>query len=193
MNEMTYIPITISSFENNIKFAKINSVLTGDISFSWTLDGNVKSQTITGNGEEVVLTTDARSHIGSFGELTNTIDFTLKVQDPQGNSTNAVTTIEFVYEVFNGAAAAPAEYTVDFITNLNGILQPTKESVFTTNAGTNDYIYYCLPTSYKTPIFSAGGFVGGFTKVASIEYNATTYDIYRSDQTNLGETTITVV
>lgn len=193
MNEMTYIPITISSFDNNVKFVKINSVLTGDISFTWTLDGNVKSQTITGNGKEAVLTTDARNHIGNFGELTNTTDFTLRVQDPQGNSTNAVTTIEFVYEVFSGATSVPEEYTADFMATLTSTLQPGKESVFTANAGANDYIYYCLPNAYKTPAFNVGGFVGGFTKVASVEHNATTYDIYRSDNINLGDTTVTVV
>ncbi|WP_157796132.1 hypothetical protein [Thomasclavelia cocleata] len=53
-----------------------------------------------------------------------------------------------------------------------------------------------MPARYGAVNFNVGGFDGGFTKVATIEFtNASgyteNYDIYKSDNANLGTQTVT--
>ena len=61
----------------------------------------------------------------------------------------------------------------------------------------SQYIYYAIPTKYGDCTFSVNGFVGGFSKVAMITYTNTynhteNYDIYMSDNPNLGNTTVVI-
>ena len=56
--------------------------------------------------------------------------------------------------------------------------------------------FYAVPTRYGDVSFNVGGFDGGYSKVATIEFtNASgykeNYDIYKSDNANLGNTTVT--
>ena len=46
LGNMTYIPLSIKSFESDTTFLKKNKVFNGIVNFVWTVDGNVKSQKI---------------------------------------------------------------------------------------------------------------------------------------------------
>jgi hypothetical protein len=77
------------------------------------------------------------------------------------------------------------------------VLSGEKSRNITINSTPNTYIYYCLPNSLGTPIFAVGGFMGGFSKVASLNFTnfsgyTSTYDIWKSDQSSLGVTTVTI-
>ena len=67
----------------------------------------------------------------------------------------------------------------------------------TVTAGVGQYIYFLFPNSFTNIDFSVGGFSGGFTSInSSYIYNRYNVNIistiYRSDNPNLGETTINI-
>ena len=188
VGDMTYIPLKINEFTNNVNYMEKNHLLTGPITFNWEVEGNVANQEIKYVEGGTILSiedVEARTFSHNFGTFTNDATFTLTVKDKKDNPTMANTQIIFTYKVFYGAAVAPdGDYTSDFITNLEGSsLQETKETTFTIDRAENEYIYFALPQSYGTPVFSVGGFEGGFgnSPIKTITYNETNYDIWRSD------------
>lgn len=69
--------------------------------------------------------------------------------------------------------------------------------IINVTATSNEYIYYAFPTRLGTPVFKVGGFEGGFNKVSTIyftnSYNyVEKYDIYKSTNAGLGNTTVDI-
>jgi hypothetical protein len=80
-----------------------------------------------------------------------------------------------------------------FILNLEFFdLSRQRDKAFTVTAGHNQKIYYAIPSTFGTPIFSVNGFIGGFKQVEDslIVTNAygvmTPYQLWESDHANLG-------
>lgn len=76
-------------------------------------------------------------------------------------------------------------------------LQSNKAKTFDVTTGSGQYIWYAIPSRYGTPSFNVGGFDGGFSKVSTVSYTnpsgyTENYDVYRSDNANLGKKTVKV-
>ena len=85
----------------------------------------------------------------------------------------------------------------DTILGLTRKLQGNKAVTFAVNAGTGERIAFALPADYGTPEFHVGGFAGGFYQAQILDFTngsgfARQYALWLSDQTGLGETTVTV-
>ena len=96
-----------------------------------------------------------------------------------------------------GVAENASSFDSAFILKLQKGLQASKGKTFTVNAAASQHIYYAVPTRYGACAFNVGGFDGGFTKAGTIEFtNASgykeSYDIYKSDNAGLGNTTVKV-
>lgn len=96
-------------------------------------------------------------------------------------------------------AHATGTFDEAFIEGLaSNAFQSSKATTFTVNAGASQFIYYAIPTSYGTPVFTVGGFEGGFAKVGSAvsvtnaQGVTQNYDVWESDNPNLGSTTVVV-
>jgi len=136
---------------------------------------------------------------GPFVKLVNAgaVNFTLTAV--RGASTKTRTSaLTWAFRIFYGASAVGASDEA-FIEGLaSSFLSTVRASTFTTSPGPGQHIYFCLPSSYGTPIFTVGGFEGGFELEASGVSvtngfgSTTTYDIWRSVQVNLGSTTAVV-
>jgi hypothetical protein len=191
LDELTYVPLSIVSFDNNLKLYEKNSTYKGAITFSWEIGGNAKTLDIYKGSKKVntsslpINTTTGTQEI-SNQELTDTTEYKLVATDPKGNTIEKTTSVVFTYKVFYGTAAAdPDTFTTAFLTNLTGTLQETPQTTFTVDCGKEgQYIYFAAPSGYgvNKDSFWSGGFQGGFTqeKVGSINYNKTTYDIWRT-------------
>lgn len=103
-------------------------------------------------------------------------------------------TIRATYPVFYGNSSSD-------IIELNGLTKKLSTTKAIGNVevtvGNNEYFYFALPHSYGTPIFKAGGFEGGVSKIdTSLSYNCNNvdieYDLYRSTNSNLGKTTFNI-
>lgn len=192
MDGMTFIPLSISSFECEPKLAEIGSTIN-TVDFTWTIGGTPVLIKI--NSENIPLGT-SQTTLSNLG-LEEDKEFTLYAEDRKANSVSAVTQLLFVNKVFHGVQEIPSEYNTSFINKLVGQLQINKEGVIDVTANENQYIYYALPKSYGDCVFTSGGFSGGFTKVDTISYTngygvKTDYDIWKSDNANLGQTNIII-
>ena len=202
LEEMTFIPLGIVSFDNNLKLYEKNSVYNGPITFSWEISGNAKTLSLyNGNGdklEDLPVSSAKGSVETEITGLNDTMEFKLLAIDPKGNENEEFTSVIFTYKVFWGAVPAQESYTADFISTLEGSsLQQTKETTFSVNAGKSDYVFFCAPKSYglKTDSFVYGVTAGGFgtAPIATITYNKTEYEIWKSDYSGFGESTFKVV
>lgn len=192
MDGMTFIPLSISSFECEPKLAEIGSTIN-TVDFTWILGGTPTVLKI--NNTDIVLGT-SQITLSDLG-LEEDKEFTLYAEDRKANNVSATTQLLFVNKVFHGVQEIPSEYNTSFINKLVGQLQTGKEGVIDVVANENQYIYYALPKSYGDCVFTSGGFSGGFTKIDTISYTndygvATDYDIWKSDNANLGQTNIII-
>lgn len=202
LEDMTFIPLSIVSFDNNLKLYEVNSVYTGPITFSWEISGNAKTLALYDTHGVKLKDLPVSSAKGSIeveiSGLNDTTQYKLLAIDSKNNENEEFTDIIFTYRIFYGVAPTLEEYTSDFIGSLEGnSLQETKEITFSVNAEASDYIYFCAPKSYniKPDSFIYGVTAGGFGSVAiaTVTYNETEYEIWRSDYPNLGDATIKVV
>lgn len=197
LGNMTYIPLSIKSFESDTTFLKKNEVFNGMVNFVWTVDGNVKSQKIEiKQNNEIIdtidLSIDARTHEYQTTDWSDDIECILTVTDAQGKTVTATVNIIFTYEIFYGVSTVET-FTDNSFTSFDSELTATKAITFTVSAGENEYIYYCLPTEYGTPTFTVNGWTGGFDLSAEdISYNGINYDVYKSQNAKLGNTTVIV-
>jgi len=120
--------------------------------------------------------------------LSDNKTYTLEVSDSFGTSKKSLT-INFYNPIYYGVSGDVIS-SYDLLTKL---VQGTRKCSFTVTAGENEYIYYALPSSYGEPVFSSGGFVGGFNYIRDITLNNVSYKLYRSTMSNLGTTTIDVI
>lgn len=191
--DLMYSEIVITEFKNNVNTAEKGSTVSS-ITFNWTLSRDAKSVTLDNAAQA---TTATGSKTLSSQNVTTDKTYTLKVTDDRDYSTTKTTSIKFYNGVYYGAKA---EGTIDaaFIKSLTKTLQANKTKTFSATAGAGQYIWFCLPTSYGTPTFNVGGFDGGFSKVKSgfSFTNASgyteNYDVWRSDNANLGSQSVKV-
>lgn len=195
MDGMTFVPLSISSFTNNIGLAEKGSTVT-EVTFKWTIGGTPKNITINDKVVDNAALAASTATL-TFAAFKDNKTFTLMAEDKKNNQVSATTDIDFVYRVFSGVAEAPASYTESFVKNFTNKLQKTKEAELNVIAGENQYIYYCVPSEYGDCTFTAGGFTGGFKKVDTISITnefkvSANYDIWKSDYANLGQTNIII-
>lgn len=122
---------------------------------------------------------------------------TVTATDARGAEGARSAAIALYNGVYCGAAAAPETVDSAFVQGLNKSLQGARGRTFTVTAGAGQYIWYACPARYGTPGFSVGGFDGGFSPAATLEYTnpsgyTESYQVWRSDNAGLGATTVTV-
>ena len=192
-DEFEYVPIAITSFTNHKNTVEIGTKIT-DVILNWAL--NKDPQVMTIDSETITpLTTRTKTYSGQ--NITTNKTYTLKVTDEKDATATKTTSITFLNGVYWGAKAAPGSYDSAFILGLSKGLQSNKNKTFTVDAAAGQHIFYALPARYGACTFNVGGFDGGFTKVSTIEFtNASgykeNYDIYKSVNAGLGNTTVTV-
>lgn len=190
-DEFNYKAIVINSFTNNKNTVEIGSTVT-DILLSWSLNKKAKVLTLD---DESLEPTDTSKQLLEQNIKTNKT-WTLKAEDEKGAVSTKTTSLSFLNGIYWGASSSQDTYDNTFVLGLTKALQGSKGKVFTVNAGEGQFIFYAVPTRYGDVSFNVGGFDGGFSKVATIEFtNASgykeNYDIYKSDNANLGNTTVT--
>lgn len=208
-----YKAIAVNSLTlNKDAVYEIGTAVTG-LDAAWVLNKTPAEQTITVPEYAVTIENigaDVRSTTGLTGnaatqwngvktqeKTSGTLAVVLTVKDDRGAAASKTASIQWLNGVYTGAAEAPATIDSAFILTLTKSLQSGKGKTFTVNAATGTYIWYACPVSYGTPAFNVGGFDGGFSKVATLDYtNAVgyteSYQVWRSDNAGLGSTTVKV-
>jgi hypothetical protein len=188
-------------FNCSTPIAEIGQTVS-NLLFNAAYSGTVTSATLTDTlGHSTNLTSPYTSVVSpySFTENTQTsITFTLSILDSESASHEATTEVSWLPRIYWGSYIA----TTDYISLINGLqysqLASTRNGSFTANPGLSEYIYYAVPSSFGSAILSVGDIVGGIECIASSimitnSYGITIpYDIYKSDNVGLGQTTVVV-
>ena len=192
IGDLLYKPITINSFGNNVNTVEMGATVT-DITFNWTLSKTPKK--LMFDAEELTVTDKTKVLNGQSIKANKS--FTLKATDERDHTVSKSTGITFLNGIYYGVAVGESEINDDFLKKLTKKLQGAKATTFTVNAGAGQHIFYAVPSRYGACGFNVGGFDGGFTKVSTFNFTnasgyAENYDVYKSDNANLGNTTVKV-
>lgn len=192
MEDLMYEPIQITSFTNNVGTVEMGSTVD-TVVLNWNTNKTPKTLTLDGQGMDASLKTKTIESAGIKANKT----YTLKAVDERDAEASKTTAITFLNGVYWGVAENKESFDSAFILGLTKGLQGSKAKTFTVNAGAAQHIYYAIPARYGTPAFKVGGFDGGFAKAATIDFtNASgyteSYDIWKSDNSGLGNTTVVV-
>ncbi len=169
-------------------------------SYTRTAAAAVLTDTEGTTPQSVIGSPTSFSSTGTFTKSTfgQSVTFTLTAHETGGPSKTATASITWAQPVYYGAAV-PATIDEAFIEALaSSALATSRARTFTATAGATQRIYYAFRSAFGTPTFTVGGFTGGFTLAASAVpvTNASgvteNYDVWASDNLNLGATTVGV-
>jgi hypothetical protein len=182
-------PLTVS-LSINPATAETGGTVNSTV-LTWTCSKNIASQTFEGASIDPTLRTETYTTA-----LTDDKTFTVTATTAGGTTITKTAKLDFCNGIYYGNSSKTT-YDSTLISSLTKVLSDTKSRTITVNAGSGEYIYYCLPSRLGVPSFSVSGFTGGFTKVATINYKnpsgyTESYDIYKSDMANLGSTTVAI-
>lgn len=206
---LDHIQDGIIDLESTINYKAITASLSasvtkkevGDSVSNVVLSWNVSKETsaLTLDGVSMAGKTSHTDENTYTSNKTWTLRATEKTGKPGGTpaTATATATLSFLYRIWYGTATEPELYTGDFVKTFNkNSLQNSRGMTFDVNAGDGEYIYYCLPANMGECTFTVGVLSGGFSKVASVPYSngdtITDYNIYRSNNPNLGAQTVKV-
>lgn len=192
LDDLLYTAIQITSFSNNVNTVEMGSTVN-TVTLNWNYNKVPKALTLDGSDLDVTLKTKTIENAAIKQNKT----FTLKATDDRNAVYQKSTSISFLNGVYYGAAVAPETIDSAFVLKLTKALQGGKAKTFTVNAASGESIFYIIPSRYGTPAFKVGGFDGGFTKTATIQFTNSSgytesYDVWKSDNTGLGNTTVVV-
>lgn len=189
LDKLLYVDLSIS-LNSNVATTLERGRVINSITFSWSYNKKVVSQIF--NNE--TLNVDTRTYAYS-SPLSSNKTFTLTANDGTKSFSRNIS-----FSFLNGrywGVSNSTSYDSNFVNSLSKELSSSRSKTFTVNCGADQYIYYCIPTSFGTPTFTVGGFSGGFNKVSTIQFTniygyTESYNIYKSANNNLGSTTVVV-
>lgn len=189
LDELLYKAITITSFNISKSIAELGEIVA-NLKLTWSYSKDPVLQKLDNN----ILENNIREYIIDSDIVTNRT-FRLEVNDGK-TTVNRTVSINFYNGRYYGVSNSET-YDSDFILSLNKTLTNSRACNFTVNCGPEQYIFFAIPTRFGTPAFSVGGFEGGFSLVNTLYYTNSfgyteSYDIYRSDYSGLGNTTVVV-
>lgn len=189
LDKLLYFDLTISLSSNKGTTIEKGTVLS-NVVFNWTYNKSVVSQAFNG----IELDSSIRSYTYTDSFSTNKT-FTLKANDGKKDFSKSIG-----FNFLNGrywGVSGQTNYDSAFILSLSKELSSSRAKTFTVNCGDGQHIFYCIPTSFGTPTFTVGGFSGGFNKVETLQFTNSSgftesYDVWKSTNSNLGNTTVVV-
>lgn len=189
LDELLYVPLTINLTSNIHTTLEIGTAINSVV-FNWSYNKDVISQKFNNQALEASL----RSYTYNLPFNSNK-SFKLEANDGKGDFNKSIS-FNFLNGRYCGVSSSNI-YDSDFIKTLSKELSSSKGKTFTVDCGEGQFIFYCVPTRFGNCSFKVGGFEGGFNKVNTIEFtNASgyveSYDIYKSTNSNLGNTTVVV-
>jgi len=181
VDALEYKDIAINSFNAAPPVSEIGSSQT--ITLAWSLNKQATQQNING--------TPVEGNTKQFIGVSSDQVYTLTATDGNTSASMSVRVI-FANQIYYGVAADTSD-----LSGLFKVLSNDAEREITVNAGEGEYIIYALPVRLGAVKFYVSGFEGGFEEpvVRSVTNESGYYEqyqIYRSTNANLGETTVDI-
>lgn len=181
-------PFNINSFTVSPSTAQKGSTI--NVTVKWSYNKDISNQMLNNTALDTTLREE------TFTSVNVDTTYTLNATSTNNISKAKSGTVKFYNGIYYGKSSSTT-YDSTLINSLTKVLSDSKARTITVNAGTREYIYYCLPSRLGTPNFNVGGFDGGFDKVKTVSFTNSdgyteNYDIYKSNNANLGNTAIVV-
>lgn len=194
LDDVLYKKIEITSFTNTVGVVEMGSTVDA-VTLNWATNKVPSTLTLDGTAVDVASKTKALTGLGLKASKT----WTLVAADERSATATKTTSVTFQNGVFFGVSTVNTEdgVTNDLILSFTKNLAGTRTRTFTVNSGSGQYIYYVYPSRLGKASFNVGGFDGGFVLFKTMQVtNASGYAeefyIYKSENHNLGNTTVTV-
>lgn len=189
LDELLYKAITINNFSISKSTAELGEKLIGLI-LSWSYNKTPIYQKL----DNVLIDNELRKYTIEK-EISSNTSFKLEVSDGK-TTVNRTASINFYNGRYYGVSNSET-YDSDFILSLNKTLTNSRACNFTVNCRPGQYIFFAIPTRFGTPTFTVGGFTGGFIKAQTLDFEnkfgyVESYDIWKSENSNLGNITVVV-
>lgn len=195
MEKVDYVKPSIKSF-TAIPSTTVYEIgqKIASIVFNWSVNKNIKSQTLTG-----CTLADENVRTATYDqELSSNKTFTLKVDDGQNTDSKSFS-VAFQNRIYYGSAALPDSFDSDFVLGLSDKkFATTKAGTYNVNVAASQYAFIAYPKSFGQ-ITSAkiGGFDTDLENCGDIEFtNASgyksTYNIVRTGRSGLGSISMVV-
>jgi len=189
LDKLLYSELSINLSSPTSLTQEKGTVLSNTV-LNWTYSKDIVAQTLNSNTLDVALRT-----------FTDATSFnTNKTYSIGANDGTKAFTKSLTFNFYNGiyyGVATESTYNSAFVVGLTKKLQSAKSTTFTVNCGVGQYIYYACPVTYSVPSFNVGGFDGGFSEVSIFDFTNSSgyvesYQLWRSDNSSLGNTTVVV-
>ena len=189
LDELLYKAISITNFSLSKTTAELGEVIK-NLKATWTYNKAPISQKFNG----ITLDASIRSY-DILDEITTNKSFSLSATDGK-TTVNRTASINFYNGRYHGVSAE-GSYDSEFVMKLTKTLTNNRQNTFSVSCGDGQYVYFAIPTRFGTPTFSVGGFSGGFVKVSTLNFTnkfgyTEPYDIWKSENSNLGKITVVV-
>lgn len=197
LDYLLYTPLSIKSFNISIDRVLERGKIVNGCVLNWSYNKTIQEQTLTINGSVIPLSINDSTYSYS-NTISDNTSFTLRAKDERDKIVNSIINIVYYNKIYWGTSSSTT-YNNSFLLNelSNSTLSDNINRTIQVNATSNQYIYYVIPSRLGTPVFKVGGFEGGFSKVSTILFTniynfIENYDIYRSDNVNLGDITVVI-
>lgn len=194
LDDLLYKAIAIESFTCSVGTQEKGATVT-DVTLKWKT--NKEPKTLMLDSESLTVTETQKVLSGQ--SITENKTWTLKVTDDRDAAAQKSVSIQFLNGIYygKGTVTDTLGVTNEFVLGLTKKLQGGRAGTWVVNAGAGEYIYFAQPTSMGTPTFTVGGFDGGFIKLHTFEFtnsqgHTESYDVWKSENANLGNTTVVV-
>lgn len=185
-----YTPLTLSASVSPSSAEKGSTV--DKVTLSWRTNKTAASVSVDGQA------VDPTASQVSFDSqnITDNKTYTVVASDARCEVA-ATAQIKFYNGVYYGTKPAPQGLDSVFVQTLFKTLRGDAKMTFSVDAPNGAYIWLACPSGYSVSNFNVGGFDGGFGKVATLDYTnpsgcTESYQVWRSDNTGLGKTTVKV-
>ena len=187
-NKVYYVkPICSLSASPSGGTFEMGTTISAPITFTWTTNKDIKSQTLTGCtlADESVRTATYNTNV------TSDKTFTLSVSDGENSASSSVS-YKFLNNVFWGSASTAETYDSAFIRALsNKKLASAVKGTYSFNIASGEYGFWAVPSNMTISSVWIGGFEVTVDDLGTISYTnaqgyTRDYKLYKTGKASLG-------
>ena len=166
---------------------EMGTVISAPITFNWTTNKDIKSQTLTG-----CTLADASVRSATYNtDVSSDKIFTLTVSDDENSASSSVS-YKFMNNVFWGSASIADTYDSAFINALpNKKLTTSVNGTYSFNVAEGEFGFWAVPSNMTISTIWVNGFSADLDYLGTVSYTnvkdyTTEYKLYKTSRPSLG-------
>ena len=187
-NKVYYVRPTCSlSVDKQGGTFEMGTVISAPITFNWTTNKDIKSQTLTG-----CTLADASVRSATYNtDVSSDKIFTLTVSDDESSASSSVS-YKFMNNVFWGSASITDTYDSAFINALpNKKLTASVNGTYSFNVAEGEFGFWAVPSNMTISTIWVNGFSADLDYLGTVSYTnvkdyTTEYKLYKTSRPSLG-------